>query len=106
MTQPQAGPVQRTKIKYVVSIGEKSLSKVTLLTVSKPALDGFLSTVDRNGTGTGRNSTGTGKLSYRFAPIGSRFLPFFKNRYSSKIYRFYRSFNVKSATFSRKTHLN
>ena len=87
MTQPQAGPVQRTKIKYVVSIGEKSLSKVTLLTVSKPALDGFLSTVDRNGTGTERY--GDGKIDLPFCskrlpvftvllePVHQQNLPFF-----------------------------
>ena len=59
------------------------------------ALDGFSSTVDRSGTGTGRDGTETGKLPYRFAPNGSRFLPFLRNGYKSKSFRFYRSFPVQ-----------
>ena len=43
------------------------------------ALDGFLSTVERNGTGTGRNGTGPGKMSHRFAINGTRFLPVLLN---------------------------
>ena len=47
--------------------------------LSNPALDGFMSTVEMNGTGTGRNGTVTGKMSSRFPSYGSRSYPLLLN---------------------------
>ena len=55
-------------VNFVKPEQELSLLRLT-------ALDGFLSTVGSNGTGTGRTGTGTGKMSRRFASNGARFLP-------------------------------
>ena len=53
-------------VNFVKPEQELSLLRLT-------ALDGFLSTVGSNGTGTGRTGTGTGKMSCRFASNGARF---------------------------------
>ena len=59
------------------------------------AMDGFWSTVDRNGTGTGQNGSGTGKLACRFAQNGSRFLPFPRTDVAAKTTVFYRSIHLQ-----------